>query len=148
MTCCSVTQLCLTLCGPLDCSMPASLFIISQSVLKLMSTRSVMPSNVLSSVVHFSCCLWYFPASESFLMSQLFTSGGQSMGVSASVLLINIQDWFPLRLTGLISLLSKILSRSFSNTTVQKHWFFSSQPSLFSNSHIHTWLLEKKHSFD
>ena len=72
-------------------------------------------------------------------------SGGQSIGVSASesVLPMNIQDWFPLGLTALISLQSKGLSRVFSNTTVQKHQFFSAQPSLWSNSHIHTWLLEK-----
>ena len=78
-------------------------------------------------------------------MSQFFTSGSQSIGVSASasVFPVNIQDWFPLGLTGLISLLSKGLSRVFSNTTIQKHQFFSAQLSLWSNSHIHTWLLEK-----
>ena len=80
-----------------------------------------------------------------FPVSQLFASGGQSIGASASasVLLTNIQDWFPLVWTGLISLQSKGLSRVFSNTTVQKHQFFSAQISLWSNSHIHTWLLEK-----
>ena len=94
-----------------------------------------------SSVVPFSC-LQSFPASESFLMSQLFTTGGQSIGASASasVFTMNIQDWLPLGLTGLIS---KGLSRVFSNTTVQKPQFFSAHPSLWSNSHIHTWLLEK-----
>ena len=78
-------------------------------------------------------------------MSQFFTSDGQSMRASssASVLPMNIQDWFPLRLTGLISLLSKGLSRVFCNTTVQKHQFFGAQLSLWSNSHIHTWLLEE-----
>ena len=77
-------------------------------------------------------------------MSQFFTSGGQSIGVSASasVLPMNIQDWFPLGWTGWISLLSKALSRVFSNTTVQKHHFFGAQLSLYSNSHICTWLLE------
>ena len=86
-----------------------------------------------------------FPSIGSFQMSQLFTSGGQSIGVSASasVLPMNIQDWFPLGWTGWISLLSKGLSRVFSNTTVQKHQFFGPQLSLQSNSHIHTWLLEK-----
>ena len=81
-----------------------------------------------------------FPASQSFLMSQLFASDGQSIGVSAlaSVLSMNIQDQFPLGFTGLISLLSKGLSRVFSNTTVQKHQFFGTQLSLQSNSHIHT----------
>ena len=100
---------------------------------------------ISTSVIPFSSCLQSFPASESFPVSQLFTSGGQSIGtsVSASVLLMNIQDGFPLGLTGLISLQSKGLSRVFSNTTVQKHQFFSAQPSLWSNSPIHTWLLEK-----
>ena len=97
------------------------------------------------SVVLFSSHLQSFPAPGSFQMSQFFTSGGQRIGVSASasVLPMNIQDWFPLGLTGWISLLSKGLLRVFSNTTVQKHQFFSAQISLYSNSHIHTWLLEK-----
>ena len=97
------------------------------------------------SVVPFSSCPQSFPASGSFQMSQLFTSGGQSIGVSAStsVLPMNIQDWFPLGWTGWISLQSKGLSRVFSNTTVQKHQFFSTQLSSQSNSHIHTWPLEK-----
>ena len=83
---------------------------------------------ISSSVIPFSC-LQSFPASGSFPMSQLFTSGGQSIGVtaSASVLPMNIQDWFPLGWTTWISLQSKGLSRVFSNTTVQKHWFFGSQ---------------------
>ena len=98
---------------------------------------------ISSSVVPFSFHLQSFPASGSFLMSQLFTSGGQSSGASASVLSMNIQGWFPLGLTGLISLQSKGLSRVFSNTTVQNHQFFSAQLSSQSNSHIHTWLLEK-----
>ena len=78
-------------------------------------------------------------------MSWLFTSGGQNIGAaaSASVLTVNIQGWFPLGVTGLISLQLKCLSRVFSNTTVQKHQFFSAQPTLWSNSHIHTRLLEK-----
>ena len=80
-----------------------------------------------------------------FLMSQLFASGGQSIraSVSSTVLPMSIQDWFPLGLTGLMSLQFKELSRIFSNTTVQKHKFFSAQLSLWSNSHIYTWLLEK-----
>ena len=99
---------------------------------------------ISSSVIPFSSHLQSFPASGSFQMSQLFTSGGQSNGVSASpsVLPMNIQDWFPLGLTGWISLLSRGLSRVFSNTTVQKHQF-GTQPSICSDSHIHTWLLEK-----
>ena len=97
---------------------------------------------ISSSVVPFSSHLHSFPALGSFPVSQLFTSGGQSIGTSASasVLPMNIQDWFLLGLTGLISLPSKGLSRIFSNTTVQKHQFFSTQLSLWSNSHIHTWL--------
>ena len=100
---------------------------------------------ISSSDVPFSSCLQSFPASGSFLMSQLFASGGQSIGASAlvSVLPMNIQEWFPLGFTGVISLHSNGLSRVFSNTTAQKHQFFSAQPSLWSNSHIHTWLLEK-----
>ena len=100
---------------------------------------------ISSSVVSFSSCLQSFPASGSFAMSQLSTSGGQSIGVSASewVLPMNIQDWFPLGWTGWIFLQSMGLSRVFSNTTVQKHQFFGAQLSLQSNSHIHTWPLEK-----
>ena len=98
---------------------------------------------ISSSVVHFSSRLRSFPASGSFSMSQFFASGGQSIEVSASVLPMNIQDWFPLGWTGWISLQSKELSRVFSNTTVQKHQFFGAQLSLQYNSHIHTWLLEK-----
>ena len=100
---------------------------------------------ILSSGFPFSSCLQYFSASGAFPMSQVFASGDQSIGVSAapSILLMNIQDWFPLELTSLISLQSKGLSRVFSNTTVQKHQFFDAQLSFWSNSHIHTWLLEK-----
>ena len=98
---------------------------------------------VSSSVIPFSYHLKSFPASGSFLMSQLFPSGGQSYGASVSVLPMNIQDWFPLELTGLISLKSKRLSTVFSNTTVQKLQFFEMQSSFWSSSHIHTWLLEK-----
>ena len=89
-----------------------------------------------SSVAPFSSCLHSFPASGSCPVSQLFASGGQSIGAAASVLPMNIQGWFPLGLIGLMSLLSKELSRVFSNTTVQKHQFFNTQPSLWSNSHI------------
>ena len=100
---------------------------------------------VLTSVAPFSSCPQSFPASGSFPTSQLFASGSQSIGASgsASILPMNIRDWFPLGLTGLISLLSKGLSRVFSNTTFQKHQFFGAQPSLWSNSHICTWLLGK-----
>ena len=101
--------------------------------------------NILSSVTPFSSCLQSFLASGSFPVSQFFSLGGQSIGTSASasVFPMNIHDWFPLGLTGLISLQSKGLSRVFSNTTIQKHQFLGAQLSLWSNSHIHTWLLEK-----
>ena len=100
---------------------------------------------ILSSVVPFSSCLQSFPASGSCPVSPFFKSGGQSIGASASasVLPMNIQDWFPLGWTGVISLQSKGLSRVLSNTEVQKHQFFGAQLSLWSYSHIHTWLLEK-----
>ena len=90
-----------------------------------------------------------FPSIRVFSMSQLFTPGDQSIAASASVsvFLMNIQDQFPLELTGLISLLSKKLSKVFCSTTIRKVWLFGSQPSLESNSHIHTWLLEN-HSFN
>ena len=100
---------------------------------------------ISSSVIPFYSWLQSFPASGSFLMSQFFVSDGQSIGVSAStsVLPMNTQDWFPLGWTGWISLQTKELSIVFSNTTVQKHQFFSCQLTLWSNSHIHTWLLGK-----
>ena len=98
-----------------------------------------------SSAAPFSPCSQFSPGSGSFPVSQLFTSGGQSIGVSASasVLPMNIQDLFTLGLTSLLSLHSKGLSRVFSSTTIWKHQFFGAQPSLWSNSHIHTWLLKK-----
>ena len=100
---------------------------------------------ISSSIIPFSSCIQSFPSSESFSMTQLFVSCGQSIGASASawVLPMNIKCWYPLELTGLISLLSKELSRVFSSTTVRKHQFFGTHPSLWSNSHISTWLLEK-----
>ena len=117
----------------------------SGSLLKLMSIEPVMPSNH-----HILCCPILllpsiFPSIRAFPMSQFFESGGQSIeaSISASVLLMNIQDWFPLGLTDWISLQSKGLSRVFFNTTVQKHQFFSTQLYLWSNSHISTWLLGK-----
>ena len=110
----------------------------SWSLPKLMSIESVMPSNHL-----ILCCpLLLLPSIQ---ISQLFASGGQNIGVSAStsLLSVNTQDWFPLGWTGWTSLQSKRISRVFSNTTVQKHQFFSAQLSSQSNSHIHTWPLEK-----
>ena len=108
------------------------------------SSRWCHPT-ISSSVIPFSPHLQSFPESESFQMSQFFASRGPSIGgsASASVLPMNIQDWFPLGLTGWISLQSNRLSRVFSNTTFQKHQFFGPQLSLQSNSHIYTWLLEK-----
>ena len=124
----------------------ASLSVInSWSLPKPMSIESVMPSSHLILCCPLLLLPQSFPASGSFPMSQLFSWGGQNIGVSglASVLPMNIQDWSPLGWTGWISLQSKGLSRVFSNTTVQKHQFFSAQLSSQSNSHIHTWLLEK-----
>ena len=112
---------------------------------KLMSIESVMPSNHLMLCHPLLLLPSIFPSIRVFPMSQFFASGSQSIVVSASssVLPMNIQDLFSLGWTGWISLQSKGFSRIFSNTTVQKHQFFSVQPSLWSNSHIHTWLLEK-----
>ena len=136
---------CLTLCDPMDCSTPGN------PVLPILCSGSCPLTpwcypTISSSAGFFSSCLRSFPASGSFPMSQLFESGGQSIGISASatVLPMNIQDWFPLGLTGLISLLSKGLSRVFSSSTILRHQFFRTQPSLWYNSHIHTWLLEKR----
>ena len=145
LICCSNTQSCLTLWDPLDWS--TSGFPVLHHLPEPCSNS--WPLNwwchpaILSSIMPFSSCLQSFPASGSFLMSGLFTSGGQSSGASASVLPTNIQAWFSLVLTGWIPLKAKGLSRVFSNTTVQKHQFFGTQPSSQSNSHIHTWLLEK-----
>ena len=124
---------------------PSLSIIKSRSSLKLMFRESVSHPTILSSVIPFSSCLQSYPASGSFPMSQFFASGGQSIGTSASasVLPMNIQDWFTLELTGWIFLHYRGLSRVFSNTTVKKHQFFGAQLSLWSNSHIHTWLLEK-----
>ena len=114
---------------------------ISWSLLRFMSIESVMPPNHLM----LCCPLLLLASSGSFPMSWLFKSGGQSFGASASasVFPMNIQDWFPLGLTDLNSLLSKGLSRVFSSTMVWKLQFSSTQPSLWSSSHIHIWLLEK-----
>ena len=109
-----------------------------------LSSRWCHPA-ISSSVVPFYSCPQSLPASQSFPMSQLFTWGGQSTGVSALAPFLpkNTQGWSPLEWTGWISMQSKGLSRVFSNTTVQKHQFFGAQPSSQSNSHIHTWPQEK-----
>ena len=141
----SVAQSHPTLCDPMNCSTPG--FPVHHQLPDLVQTHvhwAVMPSNHLI-LCHPLSCLQSFLALQSFLMSQFFALGSQSIGTSASasVLPMNVQDWFPLGLTGLISLQPKGLSRIFSNTTVQKHQFFSTQFSLWSGSHIRTWLLEK-----
>ena len=141
-----VAQLYLILCNPVDCS--TRLPCPSPSPRTCSNLCPLSPwchLTISSSVISFSSCLQSSPASGSFLMSWFFASVGQSIraSASASILLMNIQDWFPLGLTGWISLQSKELLKVFSNTIVQKHQFFGIQPSLWSNSHIHTWLLEK-----
>ena len=142
----SVAQSCPTLCYPMNRSPPG--LPVHHQLPESTQTHAhrvgdaIQPSQP---VVPFSSCPQSFPASGSFPMSQLFTSGGQSTGVSASasVLPMNTQDWSPLGWTGWTSLQSKGLSRVFSNSIVQKHQFFSTQLSSQSNSHIHTWPLEK-----
>ena len=138
-----LSQSCLTLCNSMDCSTPA--FPVLQYLPESAQTHVHWVSDTIQSshpVAPFSCSQ-YFPASGFFPVSQCFASGGQSIGASALVLPMNIQSWFPLGLTGLISLQSKRLSRVFFNKTVRKHQFFTAQSSLWPNSHIHTWLLEK-----
>ena len=117
----------------------------SWNLLKLMSIKPVMPSNHLIFCHPLLLLPSILPSIRVFYNGQFFASSGQSMGAStsSSALPMNIQDWSPLGWTGWISLQSKGLLRVFSNTTVQKHQFFGPQLSLWSNSHIHTWLLEK-----
>ena len=153
-TCYLVTKSCLTLCNRMEAAHQTSLsFTISQSLFKLISIESLMPSNHLSLIALFFCF-------QSFQLQGLFqwvSSLHQAAKVlefqlqhqsfqwifTASVLPMDIQDRFPLGLTGLISMHSKGLSRVFSNATFQKHHLFGAQPSSQSNSHVHTWLLEK-----
>ena len=142
----SSVQLCPTLCNPMNCSTPGPLSITNSGVHpnSWPSSRWCYPT-ISSSVVPFSFCLQSLPASGSIQMGQLFTWGGQSIGVSASasVLPMNTQDWSPLGWTAWISLQSKGLTRVSSSTTVQKHQFFGVQLYSQSDSHIHTWPLEK-----
>ena len=139
----SVAQLCPTLCDPhgLQHARPPCPSLNPRACSNSCPLSQWCHPAISSSAVPFSSCPRSLPASESFPMNQFFTSGGQSIGVSASasVLPMNIQCWFPLGLIGLISLQSKGLS----NTTVQKHQFFGAQLSLWSNAHIFTWLLKK-----
>ena len=140
---CSVAQLFLTLCDPMDCSTPG--FPVPHHLLESAQTHvhwagdAIQPSHPLPLPSPAAPSL--LPVSGSFPVSRLFTSGGQDIGASASVLPVNTQGWFPLGWTGLISLLSKGL-RVCSSTTVWKHQFFSAQPFLLSSSHIHIWQLE------
>ena len=141
----SVAQLCPNLCDPMNRSTPGLPSPTPRVHLNPCPSSRWCHPTISSSVVPFSSCPPSFPASGSFQMSQLFASGGQSIRVSTStsVLPMNIQDWFLLGWTSWISLQSKGLSTVFSNTTVQKHQFFCTQPSSQSKSYIHTWLLEK-----
>ena len=152
LTCLASVQLLscvMTLCYPMDCSTWG--FPVHHQLLELAQTQVLQASDAIQ---HLTLCHplllvpSIFPASGSFPMSQFFASGGQSIGASASALalLMYIQDWYLFWLTGLI-MQSEGLSRIFSNTTVKKHSFFVAQLSLWSNSHIHTWLLEKPYTW-
>ena len=141
----SVSQLCPTLCDPMDCSTPG--LPVYHQLLELAQTHVHWVGDAISSsVIPFSFCLQFSPASDSFPMSQLFAWGGQSIGVSASasVLPMNIQDWFLLELTGLISLQSKGLSRVFSNKSINSSALSFLYSPTFTSVHDY-W---KNHSFD
>ena len=145
MCCCSAAQSYLTLRprGLQHTRLPCPSLSLRACSNSCPLSRGCHPT-IASSVLPFSSCPQSFPASGSFPMSQFFTSGGQSIGASASsALSMNIQVWFPLGLTGLISVQSKGLSRICFSTTVWKHQFFDIQPSLWSNSYVCTWLPEK-----
>ena len=149
--CCLVGQSCLTICNPIEFSIPGLSVLNYVPVCSNSCLLSTWCHPTISSpVIPLSSCLQSFPTSESFPVSHLFTSGGQNNEASAlaSVLPVDIQGWFPLWLTSLIFFQPKGFSRVFSSTTVWKHQFFGIQPSLWFNCHIHTWLLEKPHSFD
>ena len=143
-SCCSVVKSCLILCNPMNYSMPG--FPVHHYLPDFAQTQVCWVRDAIQSSHPPSPCsplaIQSFPASMSFPVSRLFASGGQSIGVSASapVLPVNLQSWFLLGLTGLISLQSKGLSRVFFSTTVWKHQFFGAQPCFWSTSHIQTWL--------
>ena len=143
--CCSVAQSCLTLCDPMDHSTPG--FPVLHYLLELGQTHVHWGGDAIqsskSSVIPFSSCLQSFPASGSFLMSWLLASGGQSIGASASALPMNVQDWFPLGLTGLISLQFHGTLKSLLQHHSSKHQFFGTQPSLWSN-----FFMDKKRKTD
>ena len=141
----SVAKSCPTLCNLMDCNMPG--FPVPHHLPEFARVHVHWISDTIQTFLSapFSSCLQSFPALGSFPMSQLFASGGQSIGAQASrsVLPVNIQGWFPLGLISLISLMFKGLSRIFSSTIVWKHRFFGTLPSSWSSSHIRTWLLER-----
>ena len=134
----SLSRFCLTLCDPMDCSMRGS------SVLHCLPEFTQTHVHWVGDAIQPSSAASFPFAFNLYQHQIIFASGGQSIGTSASALVLSmsIQDWFP-RLTGLISLQSKGLSKVFSRTTVWKYQFFSAQPSLWSSSHIHTWLPDK-----
>ena len=139
----SSVTVCPTFHNPMDCSTPG--FPVPHHLLEFAQVSVhwiVMPSNHRIFCHSLLLLPSIFPSIKVFSNGHLFTSGGQSIGTSASVLPMNILGWFPLRLTDLISLLSKGTSRVFSSTTVQKHPFFGALPSLLCSSYIRTWLLE------
>ena len=141
--CCSVTQLCLTLRNPMDAHQASLSFTTSQSLLKLMSIKSTMPSKHLILCRPILLMLSVFPSIRVFSSESDLLIRWPKYWASASILPMHIQGWFPLGCTGWISLQSKGLSRVFSSTTVQKHQFFGAQASLWSRCHTCTWLLEK-----
>ena len=146
-SCCSVAKLWPTLCDPMNCSTPD--FPVLHCLLQFAQTHVHWINDAMqpisSSVISFFSCPQSSPASGFFPMSSLFSTGDQSIRASTSVLSMNIQAWFPFRLMNLISLLPQGLLSVLSSTTVQKHQFFSAQPSLWSNSHICTWLWKKSY---
>ena len=137
---CSVAKSCPTLCNPMDYSMPGSPVSLSPGIYQIHVHWWWCHPTISSSITPFFSCLQSFSASGSFLVSQLFASSGQNIGAlaSASVLPMNIQGWFPLGLTNLITLQCEGLSRGSSSTIVWKHQFFGAQASLWSNSYICT----------
>ena len=145
--CDSATKSCPNLCDPMNCSMPS----LSPRVCSNSCPSIQCYLTISSFATPFSFCSQSSPASGSFPMSWFLLSGVQSIGASPSTsfLPMNIQGWFPLGFTDFLSLQSKGLSRVFFSNTIWKYQFFGAEPSLWSNSHIHTWLLEKNnHSFD
>ena len=142
--CCSLIKPCPTFWDLMGCSISGCPSLFPGVCLNSCLLSQWCHLIISSSVIPFSSCLWSFPGSGSFPVSHLFASGGQKIeaSASASILPKNIQSWFPWGLTGW-SAQAKVLSRVFSSTTIWKHPFFSTQPSLWSNSHIHPWLMNK-----